>query len=305
MIIIASVAIALSTVAVSESLETGPYVIQDKENAGNNVLSSNALYQMANEFVALKNRLDRQELEFADLREKLSDSEEKVKEQDYLINGFKSEVTELKSKIQSQDMVIQELVAKTDKIVADQKGTDAFQKDDMSFVNNTVVWAKDVSSETNKIYGKQYDNAPLKTRKRQLNETNGYVAFTAYLDHDLNHLTTGHVVKCNQVLTNMGNHYNKNTGVFTVPTTGVYLLTFFINGKGTNHITFVKAVVDNREIVAAVSAGASWDVTGGNSAIVQLNAGQAVWLEIFGTTQGSLLSNGNYRYVTFSGVLLF
>ena len=298
MITIASVAIVLSIAAVSESLETSPNVFQDTMNAGNNVLSSNILYQMTNEVVALKNRLDKHELEMADLRERLSDSEEKVKEQEYLMNGFKADVTELKSKIQIQDKVILELVAKMDK--TDRKGTD-----EGDFPNNTVVLSKDLRPETDKIYGKLNDDSPLNVRRRQLNETGGYVAFTAYLDHDLNYLITGHVVKCNQVLTNMGNHYNKNTGVFTVPTTGVYLLTFFINGKGTSHITFVKAVVDNREIVAAVSAGASWDVTGGNSAIVQLNAGQAVWLEIFGTTQGSLLSNGNYRYVTFSGVLLF
>ena len=270
---ITSLAIVISIVAVSISIETGPNVFKDKVNAGNNVFSSNTLNQnLANECVALKNRLDKQELEMADLREK-------VKLQDYLINDFKSEVADLKSKLRNQEHIMLELVAKTD--TTDRKGTD--------FPNNTVVLTKDLTPEPDKIYGKHNHNSPFNIRRRQLNETDGYVAFTAYLDHDLDHLTPGYVVKCNQVLLNIGNHYNKHTGVFTVPSTGVYLLTFFINGKGTSHITFVEMVVDNREIVAAVSTRAPWDVTGGNSAIVQLNAGQAVWLEIFGTTLRKLV----------------
>ena len=107
-----------------------------------------------------------------------------------------------------------------------------------------------------------------------------------------------------------GNAYSTITGLFTVPKTGVYLLTFTINTHSdriSEIRTYVKLVSNNKNIIDAISIlkATGRDQMGGNTAIVQLSAGESVWLEVFGTTNGQLQSDGNYRYVSFSGVLLF
>ena len=133
------------------------------------------------------------------------------------------------------------------------------------------------------------------------------IAFSAYLDHNVYHISSGYTLKCNQILLNVGSAYNAHTGTFTVPRTGVYLLTFFINSVINYIPTYVRLVVDNRNIVDAVSypGSSAHDASGGNVAIVNLTAGESVWLEVYHATNGQLQTDGNYRYVTFSGVLLF
>ena len=64
------------------------------------------------------------------------------------------------------------------------------------------------------------------TTKRQTPIERG-IAFSAYLSHNIAHLAPGHTLKCDQIIINDGNAYSQYTGVFTVPQTGVYLLTFY------------------------------------------------------------------------------
>ena len=132
------------------------------------------------------------------------------------------------------------------------------------------------------------------------------IAFSAYLGYIQNSLPSGHTIKCDNILLNDGNSYNHYTGVFHVPKTGVYLLTFFINSMLEDSYTFVQLVINGRNTVDAVTYPRSktHDVMGGNSAIVRLNSGDSVWLEINHGT-GQLQSNNDYRFVTFSGVLLY
>ena len=135
----------------------------------------------------------------------------------------------------------------------------------------------------------------------------GKIAFSSYLGHNLVHITTGHTVKCDQVLSNYGGAYNSHTGVFTVTVTGVYLLTFHIStSQGQSHVR-VKLVVDDREIVAAsADPGPNSHVDmGGNTAIIPLTAGEAVWLEVFASQNGQLESSRTFKVVSFSGALLF
>lgn len=132
------------------------------------------------------------------------------------------------------------------------------------------------------------------------------IAFSAYLTHTIPVLSPGHIVKCDRILLNDGNGYNIFTGVFTVPISGVYLLTFTLDNKDQPRRTHVKLVVDDREIVAAmVFPTASGEDMGGNIAITRLNQGESLWLESFHNDSGGLVSDIIYRYVTFSGVRLY
>ena len=151
---------------------------------------------------------------------------------------------------------------------------------------------------------KQFRNGKGVLSKKDI--ATGGIAFSAYLDHEALHLGIGHTIKCNQVLLNEGNHYNTFTGIFTVPHTGIYLLTFNIGGEHINDLTQVRLMVNNRAIVdAAVQVLGSFQrVSSGNTAIIKLNIGESVWLESE-LKDSEAISGSRYRWTTFSGVLLY
>ena len=131
------------------------------------------------------------------------------------------------------------------------------------------------------------------------------IAFSAYVGKIMPHLIAGHVIKCDQVIFNDGNNYNPLTGIFTVSEPGVYLLTFTIATDHLAHWIWVKLVVDNREIVKAAT-DPQYDnhlEMGTNNAILRLNQGESVWLEV-AKSNDSLLWAVTHS-TTFSGVLLY
>ena len=135
----------------------------------------------------------------------------------------------------------------------------------------------------------------------------GKVAFSAYLSHDIYNMGKGHTIKCDKILLNDGNSYSPFTGVFTAPISGVYLLTFNFDVWNKYTETFVKLVKNNNNIVDAIAfpSAIGHDVMGGNTALIHLNKGEAVWLETYGTNISEVNSRDTYRYTTFSGVLLY
>ena len=135
----------------------------------------------------------------------------------------------------------------------------------------------------------------------------GGVAFSADLSNYIIHMGVGHTIKLDKVLLNDGNGYSTYTGAFTVPRSGVYLLTFTINVVAKDSKTEVRLMKNNINIVDAIawSTGQSHDTMGGNSAIIRLNQGDTVWLENYHQTDSELISHTDYIYTTFSGVLMY
>ena len=135
----------------------------------------------------------------------------------------------------------------------------------------------------------------------------GGVGFSTYLSKSIQHMGNGHTIKLDQVLLNDGNGYNAFTGIFTVPRSGVYLLTFTINVYNKDFKTEVRLVKNNLNIIDAVAwpTGQGHDTMGGNSALIRLTQGEAVWLENYHQVDSEIISNTGYRYTAFSGVLLY
>lgn len=136
------------------------------------------------------------------------------------------------------------------------------------------------------------------------------VAFTAYLDHELTDLNPGMIVKCNQILVNHGNGYNKFTGIFTVPIRGTYFFTFNIH-SGLHKIN-VRLLSDGHNVVNAVvhtdpdpGPLGYRETMGSNSAVIDAEVGTSVWLETTYDHNGSLFGSEGFRYVTFTGFMLF
>ena len=162
-------------------------------------------------------------------------------------------------------------------------------------------------SKGDKSISKQLKNSEGVLPKRDIiNSAAEGVAFSAYLDHVIQHMGSGHTIKCNQIILNDGNHYSSFTGIFTVPQTGVYLLTFNFSAEHANDWTQVRLKVNNRETVdaAAQVTGSLQRVSAGNTAIIKLNQGEYVWLESQ-VDDSEVMKGSHYRWTTFSGVLLY
>ena len=151
---------------------------------------------------------------------------------------------------------------------------------------------------------KQLRNGKRKLQKREI--TTEGTAFSAYLSHFIEHMGPGHTVKCDRVILNDGNGYSPITGIFTVPQTGVYLLTFNFGIWSINDFTEINLVVNNQNLVDATGQVKSvrHRETSGNTVITHLDQGDSVWLESQ-QQDSEVISNPFYRWTTFSGVLLY
>ncbi|XP_053400888.1 uncharacterized protein LOC128557521 [Mercenaria mercenaria] len=144
--------------------------------------------------------------------------------------------------------------------------------------------------------------------ERRVKRAVGNVAFSAYMTHTNFHTIVGQAFKFDQVLLNDGIGYSKSTGKFTVPLTGVYLFAFHIDAR---NLMFVRLVVNGvNQVDAVANAHTNTDSRrsysmGGNTAIIHVRHGQAVWVETYEIQDGITASSNTFRICTFSGVLLY
>ena len=183
-------------------------------------------------------------------------------------------------------------------------------------VNETFGNKQSLTRRDNEKVSKQETDQPIhnsevKLSRKSVAETRtkrqitGGIAFSAYLSHDILHLALGHTIKCDQIIINDGNAYSQYTGVFTVPVTGVYLLTFNFDVWNVHRFEWIKLVVNNRNIVDATADGFKGSNMSGNTAILKLTQGENVWLESYYSADGEVLSATYGKLTTFSGVLLY
>ncbi|XP_028261665.1 C1q-related factor-like [Parambassis ranga] len=87
------------------------------------------------------------------------------------------------------------------------------------------------------------------------------------------------------VITNEGNAYNQNTGIFTAPVAGTYYFTFFYHAGG--HQKSKLTLVKNSQFIVDSSDHQTADDkadNGGNAAFVQLQRGDQVFVRMTANT---------------------
>ncbi|XP_039473938.1 complement C1q tumor necrosis factor-related protein 3-like [Oreochromis aureus] len=103
------------------------------------------------------------------------------------------------------------------------------------------------------------------------------------------------------VVTNIGNAYNKHTGIFTAPVRGVYHFLWTIYGHG--EIPVGAVLFRNEEHISlAYERPRSGGVSASNAASLLLEAGDQVSVRLY--TQSRIADSQN-RQTTFSGHLIF
>ena len=107
------------------------------------------------------------------------------------------------------------------------------------------------------------------------------------------------------MVTNDGDGYNIHTGVFTCEEPGVYSFTFFIGERSHTEVR-AQLIVNGVNIVDAISEPLrdAHDMQGGNAAIVRLENGDAVWVNIV-SAGTHVEGDSTYRFTTFTGFYLY
>nr|XP_056717491.1 complement C1q-like protein 2 isoform X2 [Euleptes europaea] len=112
------------------------------------------------------------------------------------------------------------------------------------------------------------------------------------------------VLKFDDVVTNLGNHYNPSSGKFTCQVRGIYFFTYHILMRGGDGTSMWADLCRNGQVRAsaiAQDADQNYDYAS-NSVVLHLDLGDEVYVKLDG---GKAHGGNNNKYSTFSGFLLY
>lgn len=110
-------------------------------------------------------------------------------------------------------------------------------------------------------------------------------------------------VDFDNVITNIGGAYSRNTGTFTCPKVGVYVFAWTVHAS-TRYID--TQLVRNGALVGETMAGDSntYSGIGTGVVVVQLSQGDEVWVRIAEFYPATTVIRGDIRATEFSGFIL-
>ncbi|MEQ2225541.1 Complement C1q-like protein 2 [Ilyodon furcidens] len=112
------------------------------------------------------------------------------------------------------------------------------------------------------------------------------------------------VLKFDDVITNLGNHYDPSTGKFTCHVSGIYFFTYHVLMRGGDGTSMWADLCKNGQVRAsaiAQDADQNYDYAS-NSAVLHLDSGDEVYVKLDG---GKAHGGNNNKYSTFSGFILY
>ncbi|XP_056440460.1 complement C1q-like protein 3 [Gadus chalcogrammus] len=112
------------------------------------------------------------------------------------------------------------------------------------------------------------------------------------------------VLKFDDVVTNLGNHYDPTTGKFTCSIPGIYFFTYHVlmrGGDGTSMWADLCKNIQVRASAIAQDADQNYDYAS-NSVVLHLVPGDEVYIKLDG---GKAHGGNNNKYSTFSGFILY
>ncbi|XP_063427001.1 uncharacterized protein LOC134710561 [Mytilus trossulus] len=135
-------------------------------------------------------------------------------------------------------------------------------------------------------------------------QTIGNIAFDAYMPSNEQLPALNHILVFRSVQTNVGGHYNKFSGMFTVPENGIYVFTWTVVCD--IHAQRITQIVVNAAVVGAAmcdAQGGSYFRTTTGLVVVEVNQGEVVFIRTHPTHLGgkAIISAPDFHRTTFSG----
>lgn len=133
------------------------------------------------------------------------------------------------------------------------------------------------------------------------------VAFFAYMNRDQKTPSSRHTLIFDIVRTNLGNHYNRFSGIFTAPHSGTYVFTWTAYCIAGGHTSLQLVVNANVYISSYCNAsGALWHRSVSGTVVAKINQGDVVFLRTHptGSNKGNVVSSIFHR-TAFAGWSLF
>uniref|UniRef100_A0A8W8LMR5 C1q domain-containing protein n=1 Tax=Magallana gigas TaxID=29159 RepID=A0A8W8LMR5_MAGGI len=121
------------------------------------------------------------------------------------------------------------------------------------------------------------------------------IAFSAVLSTNT-HLGNDDAIKYDNVLTNLGNGYDKWCGHFVVPRKGVYVFSCSVMATNPNHITV--GIIKNGKTILGVASQRGWE-SSSRIVILSMDKGDRVWVRRLAHDR-NIMAN----YNSFSGYLI-
>eukprot|EP00105_Crassostrea_gigas_P018476 XP_011436617.2 PREDICTED: uncharacterized protein LOC105334760 isoform X1 [Crassostrea gigas] len=132
-------------------------------------------------------------------------------------------------------------------------------------------------------------------------------AFSAYVSVHETDISKDFTIHFDTIVTNIGNHYNKHTGIFTTPQHGVYVFTWNLYCNTGGYI-FSQLVVNSNVVGAMLTdaVGATDIRSATGTVVVEVNQGDVVFVRTHPTNShvGNLRSNSAWRS-SFNGWKLY
>ncbi|XP_052773537.1 complement C1q tumor necrosis factor-related protein 4-like [Mya arenaria] len=126
------------------------------------------------------------------------------------------------------------------------------------------------------------------------------IAFSGSLSQHQRNLSAHQRLVFDNVLVNTKSSYNRNSGVFFVPESGLYLLHSNILSEHHNYVE--TEIVSNGQPLAEIFSGSASFGSGGNLVIAELAAGDNVWVKVNADHSSDMAIHASWS--TFSGFRL-
>ncbi|XP_063409403.1 complement C1q-like protein 3 [Mytilus trossulus] len=139
----------------------------------------------------------------------------------------------------------------------------------------------------------------------QIKIKDNHVVFYARLSSTII-LNTYSIVKFNDVVINVGNHYNSGDGIFVAPVAGVYQFSWMTLTDSGDHV-YTELRVDNVVIdKLAINLGsAAGTIPATRVTVCKVEKGDHVWIQTTGTGGTNFFVVGSAAHSSFMGLLLF
>ncbi|XP_029017944.1 complement C1q-like protein 2 [Betta splendens] len=130
------------------------------------------------------------------------------------------------------------------------------------------------------------------------------VAFSAALGNSMGPFEQDTPLRYQRILSNIGNGYNPATGIFTAMVRGVYYFSYTMYNNNVGQSNSMVSLIKNSQRVVSTwgTVGNETHDSATNAAVVQLEAGDSVFVQLYATR---IIYDNSYYYNTFSGFLLF